>query len=114
MTSIPFRLTIIAGATALTIALFGLNLAFEAAGSIPDIEGCGFLAGSIPALMVLFPAVSWLIAYSMNSAAQRYLIGKLTGVRVCGTCIGFLGAAAYFGLGLLLSYFSPNGGPIHM
>src|SRR5260221_14459581 len=114
MTSFPFRLTLIAGAAALTIALFGLNLAFEVAGSIPDIEGCGFLAGSIPALMLLFPAVSWFIAYSLNAAVQRHLRGKLTRERVCGTCMGILGASTYFGIALILSFSRPNGSPVHV
>src|SRR5258706_16003788 len=114
MTSIPFRLTLVLGAAALTIALFGLNLAFEVAGSIPDIEGCGFLAGSTPALMVLFPTVSWLIAYSINAAVQRYFSGILSRVCVCGTCMGCLGAATYFGIGVFLAYFRPNGSPIHV
>ncbi len=114
MTSVPFRLTLFAGAAALTFALFVLNLAFEAAGSIPDIEGCGYLAGSIPALMVLFPAVSWFITYSTNAVVQRRLNANLPRVRVCGTCMGILGAMAYVGMGVFLSYSWPNSSPVHV
>jgi len=108
MTSTQRRVCITIGAFALALALFGLNIAFEVAGSIPDIEGCGFLAGSVPALLLLFPALSALLTYHMNRALHRHFGGVRRSLAL-GFYAAYLGAGVYLGGGLLLSSLRPSG-----
>ena len=108
MTSIQRRASILIGASVMVVALLGLNMAFEVAGSIPDIEGCGFLAGSIPALLILFPGIAASLVYSIN----RFLHRRYT-IVPCSLSLGFftacLGGCVYLGCGLILSALNPSG-----
>jgi hypothetical protein len=112
MTSTWIRACVAAGATALAILLLGINQAFEAAGSIPDIEGCGFLAGSIPALALLYPVAAGIIARSLSRRLHKRFPMRILRTRLFGAITGLCGACIYLGLGLLLSFTRPVSSPI--
>jgi hypothetical protein len=82
------------------LAMLAINSAFEAAGSIPDFENCGFLAGNLAALALLYPVITALIAsktvrltYIFDRTSDSHRLLRLAR----GT--GF-GAALYFAAGL--------------
>ena len=50
------------GSAALAASMVLVNFAFEAAGSVPDLEGCGFLAGSLSSLALIYPLLACLVA----------------------------------------------------
>ena len=91
---------VLAGTAALTVTMQAVNWFFEAVGSVPDIEDCGFLAGGLGILAVIYPGLSGLIGYQFSlrlSAPRDY-----TWV---SSLMGALGSAAYLvmGIGLALS-----------
>jgi hypothetical protein len=91
---------VLAGSLVLALLLQFTNCLFEAAGSVPDLEGCGFLAGGLPILGVLYPLLSSVIAFQFGrkapapAAYDRAWYGGL---------MGALGAFAYFGIGIGLA-----------
>src|SRR5689334_5105596 len=99
---------------ALTLSMVLVNIAFEAAGSVPDMEGCGFLAGSLLSLALLYPLLAGVCA----ARAARTLMGRGADqdtVTRSGAAIGACGSGLYFGFGTLTvmrssqgSFVSPN------
>ena len=88
--------------------MLAINVAFEVAGSVPDIDGCGFLAGSLAVLLLLYPAISATVA----SRAVRFLNSRarLEEDRLLrmGGRIGGFGAFLYFGLGFAEVLWAPH------
>jgi hypothetical protein len=84
------------------LAMVVINLAFEAVGSVPDIEGCGFIAGTTSGLILLYPLASLLI----SGLAVRTLLPRsqyeIAAPRF-GAKIGLGGAAFYLLTGTLLA-----------
>jgi hypothetical protein len=88
--------------------MLAVNVGFELAGSVPDIAGCGFLAGSLLVLLLLYPALSAALSFR----AIRFLIGRARLdeqklLRVGGR-IGGWGAFLYFGLGIADLVLAPH------
>ena len=107
-----FRGMLVAASAALALTLLVINVAFEVAGSVPDIDGCGFLAGPLLVLFLLYPLVSMLIGMrAAQRLIRRFPEASDEVVRVCG-CAGLAGAAVYFGLGLIGALTRPYGGPV--
>jgi len=88
--------------------MLGVNFAFELAGSVPDIDGCGFLAGNLVVLLVLYP----LLAAAISSRATSVLIARTNTNNVvslrAGARIGGSGSALYFVLGALGVIAAPH------
>lgn len=102
MRTVWFRGGAMAGAGLLAVVMLLINYAFEAAGSVPDLEGCGFLAGSLASLAVLYPLAAAAVAgWTLRPLARRFAIDPSRVVRYGGR-IGAAGALTYFvaGLGL--------------
>jgi hypothetical protein len=77
-----------------------INFGFEAAGSVPDFEGYGFLAGSLGSLFILYPLAAALLTSRISrSLFQRYSYAPAEIAR-CGARIGLLGSMLYFAMGL--------------
>ena len=93
------------GILAASLALAGLmqvtNCLFEAAGSVPDLEGCGYLAGGLLAHAVFFPALAALIGFLWT---RRISLRSqdLDSAADCGR-IGALGATLYLSAGMALA-----------
>jgi hypothetical protein len=82
-----------------SLTMLAVNLAFELAGSVPDIDGCGFLAGSLVVLLLLYPVISATIASrAARFVMSRTQMGEDRLLRFGGRVGGF-GAFLYFGLG---------------
>lgn len=93
----------VAWAALLALSMLVLNHAFEAAGSVPDVEGCGFVAGSLASLLLLYPLLAAIIARSaVVWAGCRWTLDPACAVRL-GSFVALAGCGAYFGLGLLLT-----------
>src|SRR5258708_24930283 len=85
-------------AAALSLSMVLVNIAFEAAGSVPDLEGCGFLAGSLVSLAILYPVLAGL--FGARAARRLARRGVEPGViDRAGAAVGALGSGFYFGLG---------------
>jgi hypothetical protein len=95
-------------AVLLSLAMLAVNLAFELAGSVPDIEGCGFVAGSLLVLLLLYPALS----AALSSHAVRFLIVRARfseeALLRAGGRIGAWGALLYFALGFAEVLWAPH------
>ena len=101
MRSIWFRGVAVTASITLAFAMLLINIAFEIAGSVPDVEGCGFLAGNLVALFALYPLAAGLIAArAAGLLARRFPDAEGEIVRL-GSRIGFKGAALYFLIGIL-------------
>ena len=83
-----------------------MNCLFEAAGSVPDLEGCGFLAGGLGILAVAYPALSFLVAYKVTR--RRLNLWEQAHTRD-GGLTGAFGAALYLGLGISLAVVRGHG-----
>jgi hypothetical protein len=94
------------GGSALALSMVLTNFAYDAAGSVPDIEGCGFLAGSLICLALIFPVLAAFIAGRAATALIRRGANSDDAARAGGQ-IGGLGSGLYFGLGLLSLARSP-------
>jgi hypothetical protein len=91
---------IVTCAAALSVSMMLVNFAFEAAGSVPDLEGCGFLAGSLSSLALIYP----LLAAFVAARAARPLVARGADgdtVARAGAALGALGSGLYFGVGTL-------------
>ncbi|MGC8667476.1 MAG: hypothetical protein ACP5VE_05115 [Chthonomonadales bacterium] len=82
-----------------------INYAFEAAGSVPDLPMCGFMAGNIWALMGLYPAAACaLTCYGTVPALRRRRVPEAVVLRCAwtaaatGSFVYFAGAAFLLGL----------------
>lgn len=89
----------------LALTMLGLNFAFEAAGSVPDIEGCGFLAGNLLSLLFLYPVAAGVVAGRAALLLVRRFPDAAEEILRVGGRIGFGGAALYFLGGILLAIF---------
>src|SRR5687767_14997029 len=94
------------GIPAAALALAGLmqvvNCLFEAAGSVPDLEGCGYLAGGLLAHAALYPMLAALIGFHWTRRIRlRSLEFDSAGVN--SGLIGAVGAALYLGAGMTLA-----------
>ena len=109
----PFALVsvVVAHAAALALSMVLVNIAFEAAGSVPDLDGCGFLAGSLAVLAFLYP----LLAGVFGARLSRRLLDKVRDADVIarsGAAVGALGSGFYFGLGGISVMRSPHGAAV--
>jgi hypothetical protein len=96
---------------AIAVAMLFVNCAFEAAGSIPDYNNCGFLAGNLVALSIIFPILCALVV----SRTVRYRAGcepasEITRIRRSARAAG-CGAALYFAGGIVFSAAFAGGLP---
>ena len=87
------------GIAAVVLLMQLANSGLEAAGSVPDLEGCAFLAGSLPALAVIYFAISVLTGYRLS----RFLVLRCEqGIRY-STASCAVGAAVYLLNGILVT-----------
>jgi hypothetical protein len=97
-------LGVAAGSLVLAVLLQIANCVFEAAGSVPDIEGCGFLAGGIAASAIVFPAITLLLVTRMI----RHFPGDLPARSrspIFGAAAGLAGSGLYLSGGMLLALY---------
>ena len=102
---------LLAGALVLAFLMQLINCLFEAAGSVPDLEGCGFLAGGLGTLAVAYPTLAGMTAYR---ASRGNLLPRDRNIStpIWGGFIGAGGASLYFGAGFLLAFFRGHYGAI--
>lgn len=94
-----------ASAAMVAVLMVVVNSIFEAAGSVPDAPECGFLAGSLPSLAVIYPLlaavvaarVTRLMAHRKPDFAAEAAQGAVRGAA--------WGAAIYFIAGVSLTAF---------
>lgn len=108
MRSLWFQGIVLLGAIALALAMLAVNSAFQAVGSLPDLESCDFLTGGTPLLLVLYPLVAGLVAARAARPLARRFPDEEERILSCGSRIGFGGAALYFIANLLLLAFRPH------
>ena len=78
------------------------NCAFETVGSVPDLEGCGFLAGGLGSLVVMYPMLSALNAsYLVRRGPMWDQVG--TSAAVLGALTGLCGSIIYLAIGFSLA-----------
>jgi hypothetical protein len=92
--------------------MVAVNVAFEAAGSVPDLNACGFLAGNLLALLALYPVAAGVVA----ARAARVLVRRFPEadeeiVRMGGRA-GAIGAGAYFAGGLMTVFANGHGADV--
>src|SRR5579862_327715 len=103
---------LVAASAALAVTMLMINIAFEVAGSVPDIDGCGFLAGPLVVLLVLYPLAAGMVgARAAERLLRRFPDARDEVVRM-GCRVGIGGAALYFGLGLSGAQMSPHTGTL--
>jgi hypothetical protein len=90
-----------AAAVALAAAMVAINFGFEAAGSVPDLEACGFLAGNWIVLLGLYPVAAAVVAARVARLLVRRFPEADEDVVRMGGRAGAIGAGAYFGGGIL-------------
>jgi hypothetical protein len=108
------RKTWLRGATAaasglLALVMLCINVGFEGAGSVPDIENCGFLAGSLTLLALLYPLAAGLVALRACGTLLRLAPAAFPFAPRLGGRIGALGSFLYLGPGLLAVATGPYG-----
>jgi hypothetical protein len=86
----------------LAIFLQAANCLFEAAGSVPDIEGCGFLAGGFTLSAVTFTTLAILVTKNLCRLLPQP--GRAVGRRREGVAMGLTGAALYMSGGIVLAF----------
>lgn len=91
-------------ASALLVAccMLLINYGFEAAGSVPDFPACGFMAGSIWLLIMLYPAAAGVIAYYGTTPALRRARTPAASVCRSAWIASGSGAILYFAAAALL------------
>jgi hypothetical protein len=94
------RAVTIAAALLFSATMLALNIGFEIAGSVPDVDGCGFLAGSLLALLLLYPLVAAFISARATDVLIRRGVFDEARLLRCGGRIGGWGAGTYFLLGI--------------
>jgi len=94
-----------AAALLVACAMLLVNYAFEAAGSVPDFPACGFMAGSIWALLALYPSVAGAVMCYVavpilrrQGAAPGVILRSALAASGAGALIYFGGAAILLGL----------------
>ncbi len=88
----------------LALGMLLTNLFFEAIGSVSDFENCGFLAGNILAILIIFPSITFLIAHrTAVRISQRHYEEVLN--PWIGKTVGLAGSLIYFlpGMGNLFA-----------
>lgn len=92
---------VLVGSIGLAVLMQLTNYGFEAAGSVPDLEGCGFLAGGLGTLATVYPLLAALTAArivcrmgSMNSDERLHIVGAAAGL---------IGSTLYFSIGFILA-----------
>jgi hypothetical protein len=89
---------VLAGSVVLAFLMVLLNVLFEVAGSVPDLPGCGFLAGGLGVLALLYPALACTTTYHFY---RRFSFDSLAR----GGFLGAFGAAIYLGAGIGIALF---------
>ena len=95
-----FRGVACLGAAIVSLAFLAINVGFEAAGSVPDVETCGFLAGNSLALALLYPLAAALISLRATRSLVSRGRANRADTRRVGGFIGLVGAAIYLGAGV--------------
>ena len=90
--------SVLSGSAALTILMQLANWFFEAVGSVPDIEGCGFLAGGLGILAIIYPGLAAAVTYGFS----RNRPNRCESPVLCAT-VGVFGAGAYLIIGIVLA-----------
>lgn len=101
MNSLWFRGVAAAASALLALVMVAINIAFEAAGSVPDVEAFGFLAGHLAALLALYPLAAGVVAARAVRPLARRFPDAEEEVAHLGGRIGFAGAMLYFAVGIL-------------
>jgi hypothetical protein len=110
--NIWFRGVTLGAAALLAVVMLLINFAFEAAGSIPDFENCGFIAGSAVALFVLYPIAAGMIAYKAARALSQRFEAEESNILRCGKRIGLYGSGLYLFGGMCTVLAGPHGASI--
>ena len=98
-----FRCLVWTAAASLSLAMLAVNYGFEAAGSVPDVETCGFLAGNTLSLLIVYPLVAALVAgRAVRFIASRFT-DRLPELAGNGRIIGLLGSSFYFACGVTVA-----------
>ena len=93
---------VLAGSLVVALLMQTTNCVFEAAGSVPDLEGCGFFAGGLGLLAIIYPTLSALVAHQFGRRPVNLWNGNNPSV---GGIMGGLGASIYLGIGIALALF---------
>lgn len=109
MRKIWFLIAAAGGAGLLALAMLLVNIGFELAGSLPDIDACGFLAGDLAALGIFYPLCAALIAMRIAVGLRRRYPDCERAILRCGVRIGLGGSALYLGVGLAAALAAPHG-----
>ena len=108
MRSIWQRGVIATAAVILAVCMLAINIGFELAGSVPDVEGCGFLAGNLLALLFLYPAAAALVAARATGFIAARSSADDEALLRCGGRIGGWGGGIYLALGLVGMLNAPH------
>jgi hypothetical protein len=108
MRSYAFASVVAGWSAALALSMVLVNFAFEAAGSVPDIEGCGFLAGSLLSLALIYPLMACAFGARLARILARKRVPASSIVRA-GAALGALGSGLYFGAGSFAVLTGPHG-----
>ena len=103
MRSFWFRCLGCIGALTLSLAMLAVNYAFEAAGSIPDFEACGFLAGSSFGLMIVYPLTAAVLSHWLTAVLLRAFPERRSSLPRLGRDAAFAGSTFYLALGMAVS-----------
>src|SRR5436189_2582559 len=99
MRAVWFRGFVLGAAASLALIMLFLNFAFEAAGSTPDAESCGFLAGNLLSLALLYPAAAAFVSFRFSRTLLRRVPQDGQAILRAGGAVGLIGALIYFILG---------------
>jgi hypothetical protein len=106
--NIWFRGVTLGAAALLAGVMLLINFAFEAAGSIPDFENCGFIAGSAVVLFALYPTAAGLIAYKAARILSHRFANQENKILRIGKRIGFYGSGFYLFAGMCTVLAGPR------
>ena len=85
---------------AVAATLLAINSAFEVAGSIPDVEQCGFLAGNLGSLLFIYPIACVLIGRKAAGFGMSRWPDESEEIIRGLTFAGWVGGSLYFGAGV--------------
>jgi len=111
MRTLWFRGVALLASGALAVVLWLINCAFQAAGSVPDVEACDFLTGGFIVLLALYPLAAGVVASRASRSLARRFPESEDRITACGGWIGFGGAALYFVANLLIAASRPLSDP---
>lgn len=103
-----FAGVIAANAAALALSMVLVNVAFEVAGSVPDVEGCGFLAGNLISLALIYPLLAGAVGARIGRSLSRKDADRDSILR-SGAAATALGSILYFGAGCASVMRGPQG-----